>query len=93
MTSGLQTDSESSGSEEDREPVGQQEEPGKSASVASSRKENPQQPIEIIDENLSDVETPRADVSALKIDSAQKEKNSFLQDLKKQSFLISEDST
>ncbi len=42
---------------------------------------------------MSEAETPRADVSALKIDSAQKEKYSFLQDLKKQSFLISEDST
>ncbi len=43
--------------------------------------------------NLSDVETPRVDVTGLKLDSAQKEKTSFLQELKKQSFLLSEDST
>ena len=33
--------------------------------------------------NMSDVETPRVDVSGMKLDSAQKEKNSFLQELKK----------
>ena len=33
------------------------------------------------------------EVSGLKLDPAQKDKTSFLQDLKKQSFLISEDST
>lgn len=33
------------------------------------------------------------DVSGLKLDSAQKEKTSFLQDLKKQSFLVSDIST
>ena len=43
--------------------------------------------------NLSDVDTPRMDVSGLKLQSAQKEKSSFLQDLKKQSFLVSENST
>ena len=32
-------------------------------------------------------------LNGLKLDSAQKEKNSFLLDLKKQSFLVSENST
>lgn len=43
--------------------------------------------------DLSDVETPRMDVTGLKLDAAQKEKTSFLQELKKQSFVLSEDST
>jgi hypothetical protein len=42
---------------------------------------------------LSDVETPRMDVSGLKLEPGQKEKTSFLQELKKQSFLVSENST
>jgi|LauGreDrversion4_2_1035121.scaffolds.fasta_scaffold171674_3 hypothetical protein len=42
---------------------------------------------------MSEVETPRMDVSGMKLNSAAKEKTSFLQDLKKQSFLVSEDST
>ena len=33
------------------------------------------------------------DVTGLKLDAAQKEKTSFLQELKKQSFVLSEDST
>ena len=43
--------------------------------------------------DLSDVETPRMDVTNLKLDTAQKEKTSFMQKLKKQSFLVSENST
>ena len=43
--------------------------------------------------DLSDVETPRMPVTNLKLDTAQKEKTSFMQELKKQSFLVSEDST
>lgn len=33
------------------------------------------------------------DVSAIKLDAAQKDKNSFLNELRKQSFLVSENST
>ena len=40
------------------------------ASESEEAKEDPQ--------NLSDVETPRVDISGLKLDSAQKEKTSFL---------------
>jgi hypothetical protein len=43
--------------------------------------------------NLSDLETPRVDVTGLKLDTAHKEKTFFLQELRKQSFLLSEDST
>jgi uncharacterized protein (DUF2344 family) len=43
--------------------------------------------------DLSDVETPRMPVTNLKLDTAQKEKSSFMQELKKQSFLVSENST
>jgi hypothetical protein len=43
--------------------------------------------------DLSDVETPRMPVTNLKLDTAQKEKTSFMQELKKQSFLVSENST
>lgn len=37
--------------------------------------------------------TPKLDVSGIKLESAQKEKNSFLEELKKQSFIFSENST
>jgi len=40
------------------------------ASESEEAKEDPQ--------NLSDIETPRVDISGLKLDSAQKEKTSFL---------------
>jgi hypothetical protein len=43
--------------------------------------------------DLSDVETPRMEVTNLKLEAAQKEKTSFMQELKKQSFLVSENST
>ena len=43
--------------------------------------------------DLSEIETPKLDVSGIKLDSAQKEKNSFLEELKKQSFILSENST
>ena len=39
------------------------------------------------------MQTPRLDVSGIKLESAQKEKNSFLEELKKQSFIFSENST
>lgn len=43
--------------------------------------------------DLSEIETPKLDVSGIKLESAQKEKNSFLEELKKQSFILSENST
>lgn len=43
-------------------------------------------------EDNENLDTPKLDVSGIKLESLQKEKNSFLDDLKKQSFLISNDS-
>ena len=45
--------------------------------------------------NEEDVETPRMDVSVLRLDAArqQQEKVSFLEELKKQSFVMSHNTT
>ena len=49
-----------------------------------------------VEENFVDysiLDTPKLDVSGIKLESAQKEKNSFLEELKKQSFILSVSST
>ncbi len=65
------------------------------------QKQSPEQQQQVEEEekkdpdflDYSDIETPKLDVSGLKLESAQKEKNSFLEELKKQSFILSENST
>jgi len=66
----------------------------------SMRREEPQfdvqKPVNVIEEepNEDDIETPRVDVAALRLDMPQqKEKVSFFEELEKQSFIMSDNST
>jgi hypothetical protein len=55
-----------------------------------------QKPVNVIEEapNEDDIETPRVEVAALRLDMPQqKEKVSFFEELKKQSFIMSDNST
>lgn len=97
MTSGLRTDSE--GEDKKGQKSLRSEKQSQAQTSGGAPTKTPGKPTSDGEEakdavdNMSDIETPRMDVTGLKLDAAQKEKTSFLQELKKQSFVLSEDST
>lgn len=59
----------------------------------SMQKEEEKKEDNVGEVNYTDQSTPRLELSQIKLESAQKEKESFLEDLKKNSFILSENST